>query len=91
MSAKCVNTMSYSSQKVSLKLIEEIKDALHDVYYGSIELIIQGGVVTQITKRKIKKTSLNLQDDSAFSLSSDPKENSSEKKKLNGKKILLDN
>ncbi len=47
----------YSTQKVSLKLIEEIKESLKNVrQYGSVEIYVQKGIVTQITVRNIKKT-----------------------------------
>ena len=47
----------YSTKKVSKTLIVEIKKALKGVEaYGSVEVYIQDGVVTQITVRNIKKT-----------------------------------
>jgi len=47
----------YSTQKISEVLVTEIKGALQSVKnYGSIEIYIQDGVVTQITVRNIKKT-----------------------------------
>ncbi len=47
----------YSSQKITRQLIAEIKDAIKNVgRYGSVELYIQDGAVTQITVRRIKKT-----------------------------------
>ncbi len=47
--------------KISSNLIEEIKKALKSVpSYGSIEIYVQDGNVTQITVRNIKKTA-NLQ------------------------------
>ena len=47
----------YSTQNISESLIVEIKSALQSVKtYGSIEIYIQNGVVTQITVRNIKKT-----------------------------------
>lgn len=54
--------MSYSTKKVSQDLVDEIKNALHSVDYGSIEIIITNRVVTQITKRNIQKTSFRLAD-----------------------------
>ena len=50
--------------KISDNLIEEIKTALKSVpSYGSIEIYVQNGTVTQITVRNIKKTSnLQIQD-----------------------------
>ena len=48
----------YSINKVSPALLSEIKSALKSVKsYGSVEIYIQNGVVTQITVRNIKKTS----------------------------------
>lgn len=48
---------NYSTKKISTQLLEEIKEALENVTdYGSIEIYVQGGCVTQITTRKIKKT-----------------------------------
>jgi hypothetical protein len=50
-------TTDYSTQNISQVLITEIKGALQSVKnYGSIEIYIQDGVVTQITVRNIKKT-----------------------------------
>jgi len=47
----------YSTQNISESLIVEIKSALQSVKnFGSIEIYIQNGVVTQITVRNIKKT-----------------------------------
>lgn len=50
--------------RISQKLIEEIKKALKSVpSYGSIEIYVQNGAVTQITVRNIKKTAnLQIQD-----------------------------
>ena len=49
-------TIDYSTKNISAKLLEEIKAALKDLDYGSIELYVQNGEVSQITKRHIKKT-----------------------------------
>lgn len=47
----------YSIQRISQTLIADIKKALKSVKsYGSVELYVQKGMVTQITVRKIKKT-----------------------------------
>lgn len=47
----------YTTGSLSPKLLEEIKIALKSVKtYGSIEIYIQKGMVTQITIRNIKKT-----------------------------------
>lgn len=41
-------------------LLLEIKKALESIEYGSLEIIVQNGVVTQITVRNITKTSLTV-------------------------------
>lgn len=47
----------YSTANISKTLILEIKNALKGVKtYGSVEIYIQNGVVTQITVRNIRKT-----------------------------------
>ncbi len=47
----------YSTQKISQNLMSEVKTAIQSVKsYGSVEIYIQNGVVTQITIRNIKKT-----------------------------------
>ncbi len=47
----------YSTKKISETLVFEIKKALKSVKnYGSVEIYIQDGNVTQITIRNIKKT-----------------------------------
>lgn len=53
------NSMStkYSTKNISDTLIGEIKNALQSVsLYGSVEIYVQNGVVTQITVRNIRKT-----------------------------------
>lgn len=53
---------NYSTKQLSKDLMIEIKDALKSVKsYGSIEIYIQNGVVTQITVRNIKKTDGKMQ------------------------------
>ena len=48
----------YATNNVSPLLIAELTRALESVNdYGSVEIIIQGGIVTQISTRKIRKTS----------------------------------
>lgn len=48
----------YSTQEVSQKLIGEIISAVKSVRsYGSVEIYVQDGFVTQLTIRNIKKTS----------------------------------
>lgn len=46
----------FSTKNFSETLSEEIKKALKSVDYGSVEIFIQKGIVTQITVRNIKKT-----------------------------------
>lgn len=47
----------YSTKVISETLIREVKTALQSVKsFGSVEIYIQNGVVTQITVRNIKKT-----------------------------------
>ena len=46
----------YSTAKISDRLIEEVKEALKGLNFGSIELYVQNGEVTQITRRHIRKT-----------------------------------
>jgi hypothetical protein len=47
--------------KVSKQLIDDLIQALKDLGgWGSLEVYVQDGKVTQITKRAIKKTNHNL-------------------------------
>ncbi len=46
----------YSTKRISDKLFQEIKDALLNLDYGSVEIFVTGSEVTQITRRHIKKT-----------------------------------
>ncbi len=47
----------FSVKQISPKLLLEIKTALQSVdAYGSVELYVQDGVVTQVTVRNIRKT-----------------------------------
>lgn len=39
-------------------LIDEIANAIENISFGSVEVIIQGGEVTQISTRIIKKTNI---------------------------------
>lgn len=49
---------NFRTDSISPELLAEIESALRAVKsYGSIEIYIQRGVVTQITVRNIKKTS----------------------------------
>ncbi|HET7098827.1 MAG TPA: DUF2292 domain-containing protein [Patescibacteria group bacterium] len=50
---------SYSTKNISPLLIDELKHAIKSVTsYGSIEIFVQNGRVTQISTRHIKKTVL---------------------------------
>lgn len=50
--------LDYSTTKITKTLLSEIEQALRSVSpYGSLEIFVQDNVVTQITVRKIKKTS----------------------------------
>ena len=42
-------------------IISEIKQAIENIQYGSVEVIVQDGTVTQISTRIIKKTNLKPQ------------------------------
>jgi hypothetical protein len=51
-----------SQMKVSTQLVEELIQALKELGgWGSVEVYVQGGKVTQITKRAIKKTNHPLE------------------------------
>ncbi len=40
--------------------LEELRKALETVSFGSVEIYVQDGVITQITIRHIKKTNLEI-------------------------------
>jgi len=46
----------YSTKNITQRLIKEICEALRNLDYGSVELYVQNGEVTQITRRHIRKT-----------------------------------
>jgi len=47
----------YSIKRISDTLLQEIKKSIKSVRgFGSVEIFIQNGVVTQLTVRNIKKT-----------------------------------
>lgn len=47
----------FSTRRISKELVKELKTALKSVRsYGSVEIYVQNGSVTQITVRNIKKT-----------------------------------
>lgn len=53
-------SQEYSVKRVSDTLIAELKKALKSVKnYGSVEVFVQDGNVTQITVRNIRKTGSN--------------------------------
>lgn len=52
-----------TQDKISSNLLSEIKVALESVKYGSIEIFVQNGIVTQITVRNIHKTSVEIEND----------------------------
>ena len=52
-----ITKQEYSVKRISETLLLDIKKSLKGVKnYGSVEIIVQDGVVTQITVRNIKKT-----------------------------------
>lgn len=46
-------------------IIEEIKNAIDNINFGSIEVFVQDGEVTQISTRIIKKTNVKTSKNSA--------------------------
>jgi len=49
--------------KINHHLLEEVNQALKELGgWGSVEIYVQDGKVTQITKRAIKKTNHSLED-----------------------------
>jgi hypothetical protein len=51
------NSRHYGTDQISQILVDEIRDALKRVSpYGSVEIFVQNGVVTQLTTRNIYKT-----------------------------------
>ena len=55
------------NQKLKLKnspaLLEEIKNVLKSVSFGSVEIYVQNSKVTQLTVRKIVKTKYDINED----------------------------
>ncbi len=51
----------YSTKIVSAKLLNEIKEAIHNLNFGSVEIYVVNNQVTQITRRHIRKTNNNNQ------------------------------
>lgn len=53
--------VDYSTRRITKNLLDEVKTALKNVRgWGSIEVYVQDHKVTQITERKISKTSHNI-------------------------------
>lgn len=50
-----ITMTDFSTKKISSELLAEIKEAIKDKYYGSVEIYIQDNRVTQITERVIRK------------------------------------
>ncbi len=65
-----------NTQQDKIKLINEVQKALDDIIFGSVELYVQNGKVTQITVRNIKKTGI--------SMGTDIQEDNPPEKELNG-------
>lgn len=60
-----------NQKQIPSHLLDEIKDALKSVKFGSIEIFVQNRIVTQITVRNIHKTSMELEkEDTKVSLKS---------------------
>lgn len=54
-------SLEFTTDRVSRALMHEIEHALKTVKaYGSIEIYVQNSVVTQITVRNIRKTSVEV-------------------------------
>lgn len=50
--------VDHSTKRITVQLLEEIKQALKSIDgYGSVEIIVQDDRVVQISVRNIKKTS----------------------------------
>jgi len=49
---------NYATKSASPLLIEEVVRSIQSVNYGSVEIIVQNGMVTQISVRQIRKTSI---------------------------------
>lgn len=48
--------MDYSTKKITPTTLKDIQDALANLEYGSVEIYVSDGLITQITKRVITKT-----------------------------------
>lgn len=60
--------MSYSAKHIPETLIDEIKEALQSLSFGSIEIYVQDSTVTQITVRSIKKVKSNMKGDDRINI-----------------------
>lgn len=61
MDLKTKTKSQYISTEITTGLLEDIKDALKNIKgWGSVEIYVQKGRVTQITQRNIKKTDHNV-------------------------------
>lgn len=49
---------NYATKSASPLLVEEVVRSIQSVSWGSVEIIIQNGLVVQISTRQIKKTSV---------------------------------
>lgn len=52
--------MNYSKANLSDRLMNEIKEELEKIGYGSLEIYVQNNKVTQMTVRNIKKTNVTI-------------------------------
>lgn len=43
---------------LNTEIVKEIVSALESIHFGSVEIVVQEGIVTQISTRSIKKTSI---------------------------------
>ncbi len=51
-----MQTKEYSTKTISKQLLDDIGTSLQNLEYGSLEIYVVEGEVTQISKRQIKKT-----------------------------------
>jgi len=51
-----MQTKQYSTRTISQQLLDDIRTSLQNLEYGSLEIYVVEGEVTQISKRQIKKT-----------------------------------
>ena len=54
------NPKVYSTKQITDKLLSDVKSALQNLEYGSVELYVVNSEVTQISTRQIKKTNINI-------------------------------